>query len=231
MESRCENCIIRQLNSLRALSKEQLKDISDTKIKKTFKKGDFIFKEGKNLDGVFCIKDGVSKLSKLSENGKDHIVKLATKGDVLGQRAVITDDKSNLSAIAINTMEVCFIPKNKLKNYLNTNPEFTSETLVKIAHELKASDSMIVNMAQKNIRQRLAKLLLYFENQFGSDVEGYIAIILSREDIANLLGTAKETCIRAITALKNEEIISVKGKKIKLENKKKLSNIVEGKLS
>ena len=90
---------------------------------------------------------------------------------------------------------------------------------------------MIVNMAQKNIRQRLAKLLLYFENQFGSDVEGYIAIILSREDIANLLGTAKETCIRAITALKNEEIISVKGKKIKLENKKKLSNIVEGKLS
>ena len=231
MESRCENCIIRQLNSLRALSKEQLKDISDTKIKKTFKKGDFIFKEGKNLDGVFCIKDGVSKLSKLSENGKDHIVKLATKGDVLGQRAVITEDKSNLSAIAINTMEVCFIPKNKLKNYLNTNPEFTSETLVKIAHELKASDSMIVNMAQKNIRQRLAKLLLYFENQFGSDVEGYIAIILSREDIANLLGTAKETCIRAITALKNEEIISVKGKKIKLENKKKLSNIVEGKLS
>lgn len=228
MESRCENCIIRQLNALKALNKKQLKDISDTKIKKTFKKGEVLFEEGKQLDGVFCVKNGVSKLSKLSENGKDHIVKIATKGEVLGQRSVITEEQTHLSAVAVNDMEVCFIPKNKLQNYLNTNPNFTKEVLVHLAQELKVSDAMIVNMAQKSVRQRLANVLIYFEDTFGTDAEGYILMVFSREDISNLIGTAKEACIRALTTFKKEGFISTKGKKIKLENKKHLSAIVEG---
>lgn len=228
MESRCENCIIRQLNALKALNKKQLKDISDTKIKKTFKKGEVLFEEGKQLDGVFCVKNGVSKLSKLSENGKDHIVKIATKGEVLGQRSVITEEQTHLSAVAVNDMEVCFIPKNKLQNYLNTNPNFTKEILVHLAQELKVSDAMIVNMAQKSVRQRLANVLIYFEDTFGTDAEGYILMVFSREDISNLIGTAKEACIRALTTFKKEGFISTKGKKIKLENKKHLSAIVEG---
>lgn len=228
MESRCENCIIRQLNALKALNKKQLKDISNTKIKKTFKKGEVLFEEGKQLDGVFCVKNGVSKLSKLSENGKDHIVKIATKGEVLGQRSVITEEQTHLSAVAVNDMEVCFIPKNKLQNYLNTNPNFTREVLVHLAQELKVSDAMIVNMAQKSVRQRLANVLIYFEDTFGTDTEGYILMVFSREDISNLIGTAKEACIRALTTFKKEGFISTKGKKIKLENKKHLSAIVEG---
>lgn len=228
MESRCENCIIRQLNALKALNKKQLKDISDTKIKKTFKKGEVLFEEGKQLDGVFCVKNGVSKLSKLSENGKDHIVKIATKGEVLGQRSVITEEQTHLSAVAVNDMEVCFISKNKLQNYLNTNPNFTKEVLVHLAQELKVSDAMIVNMAQKSVRQRLANVLIYFEDTFGTDTEGYILMVFSREDISNLIGTAKEACIRALTTFKKEGFISTKGKKIKLENKKHLSAIFEG---
>ena len=87
---------------------------------------------------------------------------------------------------------------------------------------------MIVNMAQKNVRQRLAQLLMYFENTFGTDSEGFIAMIFSREDISNLIGTAKEACIRAITTLKKDGAISTKGKKIKLGNKKKLTSIIDG---
>ncbi|NNG11433.1 MAG: cyclic nucleotide-binding domain-containing protein, partial [Arenibacter sp.] len=109
---RCENCIIRQFNSLRAMSKAELKKVSDTKITKIVKKGEAIFSEGEKLNGVFCVRDGVSKLSKLSPNGKDQIVKLATQGAVLGQRSVIAEETSNLSAVAVKDMEVCFIPKN-----------------------------------------------------------------------------------------------------------------------
>jgi len=63
--SRCENCIIRQLNSLKALNKEELKKISDSKVTKSVKKGEAIFEEGEKLNGVFCVRDGVSKLSSL----------------------------------------------------------------------------------------------------------------------------------------------------------------------
>ena len=77
---RCENCIVRQLNSLKALSKNELKKISDSKVTKSIKKGDAIFSEGERLSGVFCVRNGVSKLSKMSDNGKDTIVKIAAKG-------------------------------------------------------------------------------------------------------------------------------------------------------
>ena len=123
---RCENCIIRQFNSLRAMSKEELKRVSDTKTTKLVKKGETIFGEGEKLNGVFCVRDGVSKLSKLSPNGKDQIVKLATKGAVLGQRSVITEEVANLSAIAVNDMEVCFIPKDAIVDSLNNCLLYTS---------------------------------------------------------------------------------------------------------
>src|SRR5680860_1659576 len=95
IQTRCENCIVRQFNSLRAMSKEELKKVSDSKTTKTVRKGETIFEEGEKLNGVFCVRSGVSKLSKLSENGKNQIVKLATKGEVIGQRSVIAEEISN----------------------------------------------------------------------------------------------------------------------------------------
>src|SRR5690606_11932809 len=134
MESRCENCIVRQFNSLRAMSKEELKKVSDSKTTKIIKKGEPLFEEGDKLNGVYCVRDGVSKLSKLSANGKDQIVKLATKGEVLGQRSVITEEVANLSAIAVNDMQVCFVPKDVIMDSLNKNPNFAVDVLRHIAH-------------------------------------------------------------------------------------------------
>ncbi|WP_375238754.1 Crp/Fnr family transcriptional regulator [Aurantibacter sp.] len=228
MESRCENCIIRQLNALKALDKNELKRISDTKISKNIKKGDFLFEEGEKLNGVFCVRNGVSKLSKMSDNGKDQIIKIATKGEVLGQRSVISEESTNLSAIALNDMEVCFIPKTELAESVNTNPNFTKELLLQMATDLKIADNIIVNMAQKNVRQRISELLLYLEDTFNIDDEGFIGMVFTREDIAGIVGTAKEACIRALSKLNKESLITIKGKRIKLDNKTKLQAIVDG---
>ena len=169
--SRCENCIIRQFNSLRAMNKEELKTVSDAKITKKLKKGDVLFEEGDKLKGVYCVRDGVSKLSKMAENGKDQIVKLGTKGEVIGQRSVIADENANLSVTAVSEMEVCFIPKQHINDTLEQNPNFGLEVLRHMAHDLKEADDVIVNMSQKTVRQRLAQTLLYLE-QFGVDERG-----------------------------------------------------------
>ncbi|MBW1298924.1 Crp/Fnr family transcriptional regulator [Aquimarina litoralis] len=227
-ENRCENCIIRQLNALKTLSKDELKKISDSKVTKSIKKGEAIFEEGERLNGVFCVRNGVSKLSKASENGKDQIVKLATKGEVLGQRSVIAEQRANLSAVALNDMEVCYIPKNHLTDNINDNVAFTKAVLVKMAEDLKFADNVIVNMAHKSVKQRIAETLLYLNTNFGTDNEGYLAMILTREDIANVVGTAKEACIRMLSALKKESIISTNGKRIKIEDNKALEKIAEG---
>ncbi len=227
-ESRCENCIIRQFNSLRAMSKDELKNVSTKKTTKKIKKGEALFEEGDKLKGVYCVRDGVSKLSKLSANGKDQIVKLATKGEVMGQRSVISEESANLSAIAVNDMEVCFIPKEAIVNTLHKNPDFTYEVLRHMAHDLREADDVIVNMSQKTVKQRIAEAFLYLKNNFGEDKDGYLALTLSREDIANVVGTATESCIRIISEFKKEGMLKGSGKKLGIADEKKLRDLAEG---
>ncbi len=226
--SKCENCIIRQFNALRALSKEELKKISDTKESRNFKKGDVIFDEGEKLNGVFCVRSGISKLSKLSPNGKDQIVKLASKGEVLGQRSVIVKEPTNLSAIALEDMDVCFISKDHIVDSLGKNPEFTKEILRHMAHELKEADNVIVNMSQKNVKQRTAEALIYIKSNFGIDAEGFLNLVISREDISNIIGTATESCIRIISDFKKKKLIETSGKRIKIINEKGLLQLAQG---
>tara|TARA_R100000935_G_C2833949_1_gene166883 strand:+ start:642 stop:1295 length:654 start_codon:yes stop_codon:yes gene_type:complete len=216
------------MNSFKALKKEELKQMADHKETRVIKKGEVIFNEGERLGGVFCVRNGVSKLSKMSDNGRDQIVKLATKGEVLGHRSVISSEATNLSATALEDMEVCFIPKTHIEEPLQTNPVFTNAVLKHMAQELKFADDVIVNMAQKSVRQRLAEVLMYLEDNFGVDHEGYLFLQLSRADVADVVGTATELLIRTLTKFKKEGLVSTTGKRIKIEDKKALYNIVEG---
>ncbi|MBQ4913888.1 Crp/Fnr family transcriptional regulator [Maribacter sp. MMG018] len=228
MESRCESCIIRQFNSLRAMSKEELKKVSDSKVTKSIKKGEPIFEEGEKLDGVYCIRNGISKLSKLSANGKDQIVKLASKGDVIGQRSVVAEENVNLSAVAVSDMEVCFIPKEHIVSTLQTNPNFTLEVLRHMAHDLKEADDVVVNMSQKNVKQRVAEAFLYLKSNYGEDEDGFLTLTLSREDISNVVGTAVESCIRIISEFKKKGFLKTSGKKIGIIDERALKELAEG---
>ncbi|WP_417874770.1 Crp/Fnr family transcriptional regulator [Xanthomarina gelatinilytica] len=216
--SKCEQCIVREFNSLKSLSKEELMNISGCKTSRFIKKGEVIFEEGDTLKGVYCVKDGICKLTKLSANGKDQIVKLVVKGDLLGQRSLISDESVNLSAVALNNMEVCFIPKAEIFGNLKNNSDFSMDMLKQMAHDLKESDNVIVNMAQKSVKQRLAEALIYIYNSFGLDNQGFLNVVLSREDYASVVGTATESAIRVLSQFKKEGLISTSGKQIKVED-------------
>lgn len=215
---KCEQCIIKQFNSLKALTKDELVRISNCKTSMLIKKGDVIFEEGETLNGVYCVKDGICKLSKLSANGKDQIVKMVVKGQLLGQRSLISEESSNLQAVALNDMEVCFIPKSEIISDLQKNNKFSFEILKEMAHDLKEADDVIVNMAQKSVRQRLAEALIYIHDSFGTNPDGTLSVLLSREDFANIVGTATESAIRVLSQLKKEGLISTIGKQIKIED-------------
>lgn len=228
MENRCENCIVRQFNSLRAMNKEELKKVSDSKVSRKIKKGEVLFEEGEKLAGVFCVRNGVSKMSKLSANGKDQIVKLASKGVVMGQRSVIAEESTNLSAVAVNDMEVCFIPKEIISNTLHSNPNFAVEVLRHMAHDLKEADDVIVNMSQKTVKQRMAEAFLYLKKNYGEDEAGFLRLALSREDYSNIVGTATESCIRIISEFKKKGLIKTRGKQIGIADERKLQDLIDG---
>lgn len=216
--SKCEQCIVRQFSSLKALNKEELLRMAECKTSYTIKKGDPIFEEGDTLKGVFCIKDGVCKLSKLSSNGKDQIVKLVKPGELLGQRSMISDDTTNLSAIALEDMEVCFIPKAEILGFFDQNNQFSMNVMKTICGDLKEADDHTVSMAQKTVKERLAETLIYLHDTFGTDKDGSLHIQLSREELAGMIGTATESCIRLLSEYNKLGYIELIGKKILIKD-------------
>lgn len=225
--SKCEQCIVREFSSLKALTKDELLRLSDCKTSHVIKKGDVIFEEGENVNGIYCIKDGICKLTKLSANGKDHIVKLVTKGELLGQRSMISDEPANLSAIALEDMQICFIPKSEVMGYFNNNNQFSLKVMRTICSDLKESGDHMVNLAQKTVKERLAETLLYLHETFGKNDDNSLKVQLSRDELASIIGTATESCIRLLSDFKKLGLIELNGKKIILKDINALKKLAD----
>ncbi|TXE10652.1 Crp/Fnr family transcriptional regulator [Gelidibacter salicanalis] len=223
--SSCKQCIARQLNGMNTLTKEEIKQVSACKTTRKYKKGDIIFYENEMLNGVYCVREGLCKLVKLSANGKEQTIKLMGKGELIGQRSIISNERTNLSAIALNTMELCFVPKEEIISAIKTNRDFSFDVLQNLAQGLREAEDDLINMAQKTVRQRLAATIIYVSKNFGVDKEGYLKVHLSREDYASIVGTATESAIRILSQFKKEGLISTFGKKIKIENFKVLEGV------
>lgn len=225
--SKCEQCIVREFSALKALSKDELISMSNCKTASKIKKGEALFVEGETVNGVFCIKDGVCKMTKLSANGKDQIVKLSQKGELLGQRYLISDEPANLSAVAVEDMEVCFIPKSEIIGFFTKNNSFSMNVMKSVCGDLKDADDTLVDLAQKNVKERLAQTLLYLEEKFGVLEDKSLRLQLSRDEIASIIGTATESCIRLLSEFKKLGLIELQGKKITILDKVKLKRMVE----
>ena len=227
MSNKCEQCIVRQFSSLKALNKEELIKMAECKTSYTIKKGEQIFEEGVATNGIFCIKDGVCKLTKLSANGKDQIVKLVKPGELLGQRSMISDEPANLNAVALEDMEVCFIPKKEIMEFFTNNNQFSMNVMKSICGDLKDADDNMVSLAQKSVKERLAQTLNYLEDTFGKNEDGTLKIQLSREELAGMIGTATESCIRLLSEFNKNGLIELVGKKIAILDKTKLKRMSE----
>lgn len=187
-----------------------------------FEKGELIIKEGSKPRGVYCIKKGKVKLYKNGFNGKEQILRFAKEGDLIGYRSLLCNEFFGASAMALEKMEIFFIPENFFKKLLKISPNLSFIILKKISYELGEAAKTIIILAQKTVRERLAEILLLLEEKLGTDNNGFINITLTREEMANLVGTATESAIRLISEFKSDELIEVKGRKIKILNRVKI---------
>jgi CRP-like cAMP-binding protein len=226
--SNCKQCIIKRFNALKTLTNEELERISDHKTSLIIKKGENLMTEGNAINGLYCIKDGKGKLTKLNTNGKEQIIKFIKGGDILGHRSILSEELVGLNAIALEDMHVCFIPKGDILDTLKENNQFSLNLMKNISHQLNEANTSISQMAQKPVKDRLAETLLYLEETFGVDNEKCIDVVLTREEIANTIGTATESAIRLLSNLKKDGVIDLIGKRIKIINKTALNNISEG---
>lgn len=198
------------------LSKEDFEKYMSAKQTLNFHKGEVIFEDGETPKGVYYIKNGTTKLSKSGVYGKEQILRIIKSGDLIGYRSILCGENFQAKAEAMTDVETIFIPADIFMNALKADPQLSFAMMQKIAFELGESSNTVTFLAQKTVRERLAEILLLLEQKLGTDPEGYIQISLTREEIANIIGTATESAIRLISEFKHDGLISVEGRNIKI---------------
>lgn len=207
---------------LKHFSKEELSELSHEKKVVTYKKGDHIIEEGATPKGIYYIDKGTAKMFKLGFNGKEQILRFIKTGDILGYRSILSKQPYGASATAMEDTEACFIPEKFFLKVLEHHPKLAFDILRRISEDLGESAQTITFLAQKTVRERLAEVLLLLEKKLGTDKDGFIKISLTREEMANLIGTATESAIRLISEFKTDHLIEVEGRKIKILDHQKL---------
>ena len=224
-EPTCEQCTQDFKTIFCKLTPEQLEYLNSVKSCTVVKKGRILYEEGNRITGIFCINKGILKVYKTGIEGKEQIIKFAKPGEVIGYRSVINSEPACTSVKILEDAVLCHIISQDLYHLLRENSEFGIELLQIACKELGEANNYITDIAQKSVRERLAEILLHLKDEFGINPEGIINIVLTREELANIIGTATESVIRLLSEFKNEGIIELQGRKIKLLDLNKLKKI------
>jgi CRP/FNR family transcriptional regulator len=209
------------------LPETQLCAISEVKNLIPHRRGQILYYEGTKPLGIFCINSGVIKVYKTASNGKEQILYLAKEGDFLGYSALLGEENYSSSAMIIEDAKICFIPREVFLGSMMKNAEFFKRITKQLCHELGVMEEKLTDASQKSIRERLALLLLQLANTYGVDGGGYqrINLLLTREELAGMVGTATESVIRLLSEFKKDGLIELEGKKILLKDKKGLARL------
>jgi CRP/FNR family transcriptional regulator len=185
-----------------------------------YKKNQSIFLEGSFPRGVFCLNQGRVKIFKRGDEGKEQIIHIAKTGELIGFRAMFSGEPYNVAAETLEESNICFIEKDEFLSMMDSNPTLRNGIIKELSKELADRADFITNMAQKSVRERLAFALILLMNVYDNE-----PINLSREDMANFVGTATETLIRLLKDFKEEGLIEVQTRKLNVLDSKRLMDI------
>jgi len=211
-----------------ASENEELKKLTESDRESiSFKKKETIYKEGAFPKGIFLVTKGKIKTFRRHEAGKEFITGLYKDGDFLGYLPLIEETKYADTAEALEESEVIFIPKEHFFALLFQNAVVSRKFIRIISGNLSEKEDMLVKLAYNSVRKKIAEALLTLHSRYKKEDEPSFSMSISREDLANLAGTATETTIRTLSDFKEEKLISIKGSEITLLNPEKLSRIYQ----
>lgn len=190
-----------------------------------YKRGTIVYEEGSRINGFFIVCKGIIKIFKTGFDGKDQIIRFAKPGDIMGFRSTITGELACTTAKTIEEAEILFIHGDLVKSFVKRNGDFAMDLLQIACNELGEANDYITDIAQKTVRERLAEVIIQLKMTFDLDRNNFIQISLTREELANIVGTATESVIRLLSEFKQDRFIELHGRRIKLLDEAKLIKI------
>ena len=229
INAHCRDCKTRYHGKLHGINDETIDSIDATKTCNIYKKGQRLIQEGTRPLGVYCIKSGKVKVFKLGQQGKEHITTILKEGDLVGYRAMLSDSLYHVSVEALEEVVACHIPREEFLKSFQNDKVLNNTLITELSTEVISLTNVITDIAQKPVRERTAATLVLLNTVYSSkngDNNGDLSEInLTRESLANMVGTATETLIRIIHDFKEEELITTNGRKINIQDLKALQRI------
>jgi CRP-like cAMP-binding protein len=187
-----------------------------------YKRNAIVYEEGSRINGFYLVCRGIIKIFKTGFDGKDQIIRFAKPGDIMGFRSTITGELACTTTKAIEDAEILYIPGELVKSFVHSNGNFAMDLLVIACNELGEANDYITDIAQKTVRERLAEVLIQLKWTFDLDRDNFLQISLTREELANIVGTATESVIRLLSEFKQDNLIELHGRRIKILEEAKL---------
>ncbi len=197
------------------LTEDEFNRLNFEKTCSLYKKGTIIYREGSRLTGFFCVTRGIIKVYKTGIDGKEQIIRFAKKGEIIAYRSLLSQELACTTAKVIDEAALCHVPYQTLLYLIQSNWQFSHHMLQIVCRELREANDYITDIAQKTVRERLAEVLLLLKENFDLDHHNTLQISLTREELANMVGTATESVIRLLSEFKNDKLIELQGRKIK----------------
>ncbi len=210
---------------LQGIPPEDLAMLTANQTEHLYQKGEVVFREGAYPSGIFFIRSGKVKKYKVNEVAKEHIIYVANTGELIGYASVLADDRYTDSAAALEKSVVSFIPKEDFLKTLQHSAYLNRQLLKTLSHEFAVLANSISLFSQKSVRERTALQLVVLREKYKTDEIGLVEINMSRDDLASLVGTARENVVRVLSEFRSKGYLNTKGRKIVITDVTSLINI------
>jgi CRP-like cAMP-binding protein len=209
------------------LPEEDLRLLTAHQSEQVYHKGDVIFREGAYPSGIFYIKSGKAKKYKVAKDSGEQIIYVANTGELLGYHAILEGDRYPDSAAALEESRIAFIPREDFFEALRQSNVLSTRLLKTLSHEFAVLANSLTLFTQRTVRERLALQLVVLREKYkvSSQAGQPVEINMSREDLANLVGTTRENIVRILSEFKEAGILETQGRKIIVQNVVTLINI------
>jgi CRP/FNR family transcriptional regulator len=175
----------------------QMAEIMEAIHSASYKKGEIIYRAGDQSDSLYIVRSGKIRINRLSESGKEQLVRFLNPGDFTGELALFSKSVHESYAEAVENTEVCMITRTDLQEFLMKYPSISLKILEEFSSRLEKSEKQTTRVSTEKVETRLALFIAECIEKEGSSME--FVLPMSKRDLASFLGTTPETISRKLT--------------------------------
>ena len=215
---------VKKIELFKNLSEEELKELEPYLVQTAFKKKEDIFNEGDSPEWFYIVSKGKVKVTKLSHEGKEIILEIISPFDIFGGVAVLRNFPYPANAVAMEDSEVVKISRKNLMRLVDRFPNLMYCIALQLGDRMKSSYDSLKNIALERVEARIAALLLKLSNKVGVETKDGVLIDmrLTKQDVADMVGTTVETSIRTFSKFKKQGFVKDSNGKIIIRDREGL---------